>query len=52
MNTASKLASYPLFYEQIPVQIPKPSRRIKRRPGRKPRWARLPQKNMLENLEP
>lgn len=47
----SKLASYPCFYEYVPKEIPKQSTPTKRRPGRKPRYPRLPRKNVLDNLE-
>lgn len=51
MSKQRKLSSYPLFYEQVPAEVPAPQEEIKRRPGRKPRFPRLPQQNVLENLE-
>lgn len=51
MSTQRKLASYPLFFEHIPFEVPEPQQEPRRRPGRKPKRPRLPQQNVLENLE-
>ncbi len=51
MSTQRKLASYPLFFEHIPTEVPPQQQEPKRRPGRKPKRPRLPQQNVLENLE-
>jgi len=51
MSNQRKLASYPLFYEQIPAQVPKVKKPVKRFPGRKPKHPQLPKDNVLENFE-
>ncbi|MEX0749115.1 MAG: hypothetical protein WD467_01495 [Candidatus Saccharimonadales bacterium] len=51
MSKQRKLSSYPLFYEQVPAEVPVAEQPLKRRPGRKPKFPRLPEDNVLENLE-
>ncbi len=51
MNKQRKLSSYPLFYEQVPAEVPEAKETIRRRPGRKPKYPRLPENNVLDNLE-
>lgn len=51
MSKQRKLRSYPLFFEQVPAEVPTAEKPIKRRPGRRPKYPRLPQDNVLENLE-
>ena len=51
MSTPRKLASQPLFFEHIPMEVPQKKQEPKRRPGRKSKYPRLPQHNVLENLE-
>ncbi len=51
MKTQRKLASYPLFFEHVPYEVPQPKQRIRRRPGRKPKYPRLPETNILDNVE-
>lgn len=51
MGKQRKLSSYPLFFEQVPAEVPKASKEVKRKPGRRPKYPKLPQKNVLENLE-
>lgn len=51
MAKQRKLNSYPLFYEQVPAEVPKALEPIRRKPGRKPKYPRLPKRNVLENLE-
>lgn len=51
MGKQRKLSSYPLFFEQVPAEVPKANKPVKRKPGRRPKFPRLPQENVLENLE-
>lgn len=51
MSDRRKIASYPLFYEQIPVEVPEAKKPIKRSPGRKPKHPQLPKNNVLDNFE-
>lgn len=51
MAKQRKLSSYPLFFEQVPAEVPQASKTVKRRPGRRPKYPKLPQDNILENLE-
>ncbi|MEX0668635.1 MAG: hypothetical protein WD061_02775 [Candidatus Saccharimonadales bacterium] len=51
MKKQRGLGSYPLFFEQLPAEVPEADKPVKRRPGRKPKHPRLPEDNVLDNLD-
>ncbi len=50
MKKQRRLSSYPLFFEQLPAEVPQADKPIQRYPGRKPKYPRLPEDNVLDNL--
>lgn len=57
MNTQRKLASYPCFFEHIPMELPQNNQgaqNAQRRMGRRPKYPRLTRQkkqNVLDNVE-